>query len=171
MMFAGSDRRAAFEDVMRAQQRRVLGVACRLLGRVEDAQDVAQEVFMKLYKHFDRLSPDASIEAWLYRTTVNACWDCLRARPKTEELVFEPVAFGDPLRSAAARQQLNRVEQALLRLGDRERAALVLRDIEGLTTREVAAIFGTEEVTIRSQIATARIKLKRMLEQPKGGAQ
>ena len=159
---ATTDRLAAFEIVMEAQERRVIGVALRMLGRLEDAQDVAQEVFLKLYKHFERV--EGSVEGWLYRTTINACWDLIKSRPRTTELVVEPPAADDPRREAQARQEWGRVERALQRLGERERAALVLRDLEGLETREVARILGVQEVTIRSQIATVRIKLKRMLE-------
>lgn len=151
----------AFEDVMRAQERRVLGIAYRLLGRLEDAQDVAQEVFLKLFRHMDRI--ETSVEAWLYRATVNACWDALKRRPKHEPLAWEPPAADDPLREAASRQEWQRTQRALMRLSERERAVLVLRDVEGLPTREVAEIFGVEEVTVRTQIASARLKLKRFL--------
>jgi RNA polymerase sigma-70 factor, ECF subfamily len=153
---------SAFEDVMRAQERRVTGVAYRLMGRWEDAQDVAQEVFWKLHRNFGRI--ETSVEAWLYRATVNACWDALRKRRPAAELDREPASEDDPRRELLAREEWRRTHRALQRLGERERAALVLRDVEGLTTRQVAGILGVEEVTVRTQIALARLKLKRMLE-------
>lgn len=154
-----------FESLMRTHERRVLNVALRMVGRREDAEDVAQEVFLKLYRHQDSLEAGRPVEPWLYRTTVNASLDLLRRRTRTVELVVEPAAHGSVERAAEARQEWEWVEQGLLTLGEKERAALVLRDLEGLDTSAVAAVLESSEVTVRSQIAKARLKLKKYLEE------
>jgi RNA polymerase sigma-70 factor, ECF subfamily len=162
-----SDDLAAFERIMVRCERRVLRIALRLLNNQQDAQDAAQEVFLRLYKHLGRLDLDDArgCEPWLFRVTVNVCHDISRKRGHS--VALEDVALEDaPVVPPSAQhgmehaQQLELVRRALGRLGEKERAALVLRDVEGLSTREVAAILGSSEATVRSQISTARLKLR-----------
>jgi RNA polymerase sigma-70 factor (ECF subfamily) len=151
----------AFEQLMKQHQRQVLGVALRLLGRLEDAQDAAQEVFVRLYRHIRRLDDSRALRPWLYRTTVNVCRDIYRKRRPEVPLedVTAPAASWDEL--ASERRRI--LSESLKILGEKERAALVLREIEGLSTREVAAALGTSEGTVRSHVFTARAKLARFV--------
>jgi RNA polymerase sigma-70 factor (ECF subfamily) len=155
-----------FERVMRRHERQVLMTALRLLGSLEDAQDAAQEVFLRLYKHRRRLDEEG-IRGWLYRTTVNVCRDIGRQR-KAPSLSLDDVQIAGPDRdpdAAHARDQQRRImAEALKLLPEKERVAVVLRDIEGLATSEVARILGSSETTVRSQISTARVKLKRFAD-------
>jgi RNA polymerase sigma-70 factor (ECF subfamily) len=141
------------------------------LNNQQDAQDAAQEVFLRLYKHLDRLDLDDArgCEPWLFRVTVNVCRDMARKRGRWVALdaALEDAALQDvPAVSPGAHhavehaQQQELVRRALGRLGEKERAALVLRDVEGLSTREVAAILRSSEATVRSQISTARLKVR-----------
>jgi RNA polymerase sigma-70 factor, ECF subfamily len=156
---------AAFEELVAAHQRIVYRVALRLLGRPEDAQDVAQEVLLKLYRNLRKLRDDQHVVAWLYRVTVNACQDALRKRPDWPELAPDhPTMDPDPESQTNFEQRKRILAAALGRLGVKERAAIVLREIEGLSTEEVARILGSAEVTVRSQISTARTKLRRIAE-------
>lgn len=143
---------------MAAHQQRVLRTAYRLLGRMEDAQDATQEVFLRLLRHMDRVDGDDP-KAWLYRVTVNVCNDQFRRRI----LVLEPVDRADPSpgpqHALEIEDRKRLLMQGLATLPERERTAVVLRDIEGLPTGEVAAILGVEEVTVRSQISKARMRL------------
>lgn len=147
-----------FDEIVALHQQKVLRTAYRLLGRVEDAQDAAQEVFLRLLKNLHRIEGDA--QGWLYRVTVNVCNDHHRRRPVVMELDRD---FADrapnPERILADEERKRLLMDGLQTLPERERAAVVLRDIEGLSTREVAAILGVEEVTVRSHISTARVKL------------
>lgn len=162
----------AFEQVIILHQRRVFLTALRMLGRAEDAQDAAQEVFFRLYRHLRGFDESRGFAAWLYRVTVNVCRDIARSRgkhdlPSLEALVgLEEAATGapDPSDQAASVQQIRIVQQALKRLPEKERAAVVLRDIEGLSTREVARILGSSQATVRSQVSAARLKIKRFTE-------
>jgi RNA polymerase sigma-70 factor, ECF subfamily len=154
---------AAFERIMSQCERSVLRVALRLLNNPQDAQDAAQEVFLRLYKHFADLDETRGYEAWLYRVTVNVCHDMARGRRRSVGLaeVADPVApQPDAYHDAARAQQREIIRRGLSRLGEKERAALVLRDVEGLSTREVAGILGSSENTVRSQICSARLKLR-----------
>jgi RNA polymerase sigma-70 factor (ECF subfamily) len=147
----------SFDHLMALHQQRVLRTAYRLLGRIEDAQDACQEVFLRLLKNLDKVDGDP--QAWLYRVTVNVCNDQFRRKLQ----VVEGREQVDPAPSAQRVIEMDERKALLMAgletLAERERNAVVLRDIEGLTTREVAAILGVEEVTVRSQICGARIKL------------
>jgi len=157
-----SDDRAVFERIMSECERRVLRVALRLLDNPQDAQDAAQEVFLRLYKNLGRLDHALGHEAWLFRVTVNVCRDIARRRwpsvalEQLPERALQPDAYHE----AARAEQLDMLRRGLSFLGQKERAALVLRDVEGLSTREVAALLGTSETTVRTQISTARLKLR-----------
>ena len=159
-----SDDLAAFERIMARCERRVLRVALRLLNNQQDAQDAAQEVFLRLYKHLGRLDIDDArgCEPWLFRVTVNVCHDIARKRGHavTLEEGAEAAISPDTHHGVERAQQREIVRRALGRLGQKERAALVLRDVEGLSTKEVAAILGSSEATVRSQISTARLKIR-----------
>jgi len=158
---------ATFERIMTQCERRVLRIALRLLNNPQDAQDAAQEVFLRLYKHLDRLDETRGYEPWLFRVTVNVCRDIARSRRRTigledvAELPLDPASpLPDAYQDLARAQQREVVRRGLSCLGEKERAAIVLRDVEGLSTREVAGILGTSEATVRSQICTARLKLR-----------
>ena len=134
---------------------------------MEDAQDAAQEVFLRLHRHLRRFDETRQFEPWLHRVTVNVCRDIdgkRRARaelPLDEETAFADAGAGADVRLGEQRRILKR---GLRTLPVKERAALVLRDLEGLPTREVARILGSTEATVRSQISSARLKMKLFAE-------
>jgi RNA polymerase sigma-70 factor (ECF subfamily) len=149
---------AFFDRLVRLHERMVLGVAYRLLGRMEDAQDAAQEVFLRLFQKHQEIEGDP--KPWLYRVTVNVCNDWYRKRTivaEPDEQAADPSA--DALAAITLDERKRLLKEGLETLGERERAAIVLRDIEGLSTHQVAKILGVEEVTVRSQISVARVKL------------
>lgn len=158
----------AFDRIMRLHEKQMLSTALRLVGNLEDAQDIAQEAFLRLYRNLRKLPDIQEMRSWLYRVTVNLCNDLLRQRGRRRT---EPLSGPDPM-SAARDPELSLldlergrlVEMALATLPEKERAALVLRDVEGLPTREVARILGSSEVTVRSQISVARGKIKKFTD-------
>lgn len=154
----------AFEQLMILHQRRVYATALRLLGDHEDAQDAVQEVFMRLYRHLGRFDEHRPLEPWLYRMTVNVCRDIGRKRQPLSEPLEDMCATGsDPHTEVSLGQRSRILEAAIRRLPEKQRAALVLRDLEGLTTREVARILGSSEATVRSQVSTARLKIRKLM--------
>jgi len=165
---------AAFDDLMRATERKVVAAAWRFLGDREDVRDAAQEVYLRAFKYLARFREGEDFGAWLYRITVNVCRDAATRRRRAghtesasdEELEraaadFENFADASDAESDALRaQQRELLRRGLDSLPERERAAIVLRDLEGLSTEEVARILNTRPVTVRSQVSSARAKLK-----------
>ncbi|MBI1792302.1 MAG: sigma-70 family RNA polymerase sigma factor [Acidobacteria bacterium] len=149
---------------MLLHERQVYRTALRLLGNVADAQDAAQEVFLRLHKHHRSFDTSRPYAPWLYRVTVNVCRDTLRRRRPMASLDgVEPAAPAEAADAVERGEQRRRVLDALARLPEKERAAVVLRDIEGLPTGEVARILGSSEATVRSQTSKARVKIRQFL--------
>ena len=175
----------AFDELMRATERKVVATAWRLLGDREDTRDAAQEVYLRAFKYLARFREGEDFQAWLYQITINVCRDAATRRRRAgyatgasdEELEraaadFENLADpGDAERDALLAQQRELLRRGLNALPERERAAIVLRDLEGLSTEEVARILNTRPVTVRSQVSSARAKLRVYCErlQRKGG--
>ena len=171
---------AAFEQIVMRNERRVLNLAWRLLGNKDDAQDAAQEAFLRAFKYVHRFNTRKRIEPWLMRLTVNVCHDLGRKRQQlrmgtqiAEDMPHTPhsAVTGDPHSELALTQRKKMLRAALAELPEKERTALVLRDIEGLSTKEVADILGSSESTVRSQISTGRVKLKRVIDRKNRGPQ
>jgi RNA polymerase sigma-70 factor (ECF subfamily) len=154
---------ASFERIVHLHERAVLGLAQRILLNREAAKDAAQEVFIRFHKNLSRLDEERDLGAWLYRATSNACFDILR-RTKQDlplDLLSEPLDGAlNPEESMAVTQQRRLIFSALKELSPRERQAIVLRDLEGYSTGEVARILNSTEGTVGSQISTGRIKIK-----------
>src|SRR6185295_9263345 len=175
---------AAFEQIIEHHQRRVISTAWRMLGNREDARDAAQEVFLRVYKYLKGFRSDQDFAAWLYRIIVNVCRDHQRNRSGQHQLssfetdleagTLESLTSGEDVEANAIRsQQRALIVEALETLSTKERSALVLRDLEGLSTEEVARVLGSSQTTVRSQISSARAKIKlyrdRVLNQTRRG--
>jgi RNA polymerase sigma-70 factor (ECF subfamily) len=163
---------AAFDQLMRQHERLVLMTALRFLGgNRADAQDAAQTVFLRLHRslgQFRDAENAASFPAWLYRITVNVCHDMNRGKQRRAEVDLSAVSRVTSADSNDAEHDRERRMEAitagLTQLAEKERAAIVLRDIEGLATCEVASILGSSEATVRSQISVGRKKLRKFAE-------
>jgi len=167
--------RAAFEEIVMLHERRVLTLALRLLGTSEDAQDAAQEVFLRAFKYLRRFDTSKPLEPWLVRMTVNVCRESGRKRSRSRSMFVqrENAQYADPGNNPyvqlRAEEQKRVIHDALACLAEKERTALVLRDLEGLTTAEVAEVLGSAEATVRSQISVARLKMRKAIARSKGG--
>ncbi len=154
----------SFDRVVCEREGQVLRVAYRILGNWTDAEDAAQDVFVRLYRHGLKFPNDAAMGGWLYRVTVNLCLDRLRASRtplnlpelRCQEMSAEASAIRD--------EQKQKLITALGTLPAKERAAVVLREIEGLSTADVAKILGSKEGTVRSQVAKAIAHLRAILK-------
>lgn len=164
----------AFEWLVRRHERMVIRTALRLLGRLDLAEDAAQETFLRLHRYIGRFDVSRELGPWLHRMAVNVCHD-IASRSRRRVLVcldeVESAALGRAAGSqteieedVTRNQQRRLVQAALQTLPAKERAAIVLRDIEGLPSPEVARILGSSEGTVRSQVASARLKIKRFIE-------
>jgi len=166
---------AAFEQIIEHHQRRVITTAWRMLGNSEDARDAAQEVFLRMYKYLRGFRSDQDFAAWLYRIVINVCRDHARIRSRhsgfasfevEQELgSFDSLASTGNIESEMIQaQQRAMIDQALDTLSKKERAAIVLRDLEGMSTEKVAEVLGSSQTTVRSQISSARAKIKKYRE-------
>ncbi len=155
----------AFEELMRMHERQVLRTALRLLGRLEDAQDAAQEVFLRLYRNLRILESLSEIRPWLYRVTVNVSYDLAKKRGRlaAELPAVAASVEGSPEEQISLDQRRELLAAALTYLPEKERAAIVLREIEGLDTAEVAEILGSTPATVRTQVSTGRARLREVV--------
>lgn len=168
---AGGDT-AAFEQIMIHSEHRVMAMTWRMLGNEADARDASQEVFLRVYKYLGRFRRDQDFFAWLYSITVNVCRDFLKKRQThsnrfvplvsdTNEPDLEIAAPGASAETAAVQaQERELIAKAIATLPFKERSSLVLRDVEGLSTEEVARIMKSSATTVRSQISSARKKIR-----------
>ena len=141
----------------------------------EDAQDAAQEVFLRAFKYLRGFDSSKPLEPWLVRMTVNVCRGAGRKRSRSREVFVDGDGFQgedpgkNPYAQLRTEEQKRFLYEALEGLAEKERTAIVLRDIEGLTTAEVAEILGSAEATVRSQISVARLKMRKAIARMKGG--
>jgi RNA polymerase sigma-70 factor (ECF subfamily) len=149
---------------------RVLG----LLGiPAQDQDDVAQEVFLRVFRHLQGFRPERSFGAWIYRVTVNSAHDY---RSRTRSHGRREVAWTDaaeqiadrapsPAEALGSSGTAARLEAALEQLSERERAVFVLKELEGLDTGSVGRALGITGITVRRHLALARRRLRRILTQ------
>ncbi len=173
---------AAFNQVVTAYRRRILGTISRLIGRPEDVEDVAQEVFLRLYFSLDRLRVPEAFEPWLYRLSVNACYDYLRRsrrRPETRmsDLSEQQVVMADA--AAGSRVQREEDEQERVRdlvtdmfsaVSEDDRILLTLKEVEGLSLRELEAVYGVNENALKVRLFRARQRVLKNMNKVTEGA-
>ncbi len=159
---------AAFEELVRRYQDRVYNLCRYLLRDPRDAQDAAQNVFMKAYRGLNDFRPDSSLYTWLYRIAVNTCLDHKR-KSRREALKYKSLAELPPSPEPypqqiyEAKEAARTVQQALAELREDQRAAIVLREIEGLSYEEIADVLHISPGTVKSRISRAREELRRIL--------
>ena len=154
----------AFAGLVRLHQRRAYAVARAIVLSHEDAEDAVQEAFLHAYRALDRFRPDQPFGAWLHRIVANAALDLARRR-KVREADELPETIAAPFRDPAERGELReRLQGALAQLAERQRAVIVLHDIEGFKHAEIGAMLGIPEGTARSDLHHARAFLRGALD-------
>jgi RNA polymerase sigma-70 factor (ECF subfamily) len=168
----------AFARLVRLHEAMVVNLAGRLLGNVEEARDVAQEVFLQVYKRLAAFEGRSSLKTWIYRIAVNQChnrrrfWHRRRRdreTPLDERLLagallaMGPPAAASPYDETLRLERARRVQAVLLELCFEHRSVLVLREVEGLSCEEVAAALGVPEGTVKSRLSRAREAMRRKL--------
>jgi RNA polymerase sigma-70 factor (ECF subfamily) len=169
---AQAEDKAAFEELVRRHQHRVFAVAGGILRRREDVEDIAQQVFVKAYFSLKRFDQRAAFSTWLYKITVNECWDLLRKR-KVRPLVYESDLSEDQARQYSVSgetgrpvpdiseklQDRERVERLLEGLEERDRLMLILKEVEGFAVQEIANILGLNANTVKVRLFRARRRI------------
>lgn len=177
---------AAYEQLVREQGGRMLGLARRLMGNDEDARDVVQDAFTSAFRAMSRFAGDARLSTWLHRIVVNTALMKLRSRQRHPEESLEPLlpTFTDQGRSTElfsewpdaetrldTEQTRRRVREAINALPEAYRTVLMLRDIEGLDTRETAEALGASENAIKIRLHRARQALRKLVDAPLRGSE
>ncbi len=167
----------AFNQVVTAYRRRILGTISRLIGRPEDVEDVAQEVFLRLYFSLDQLRTPEVFEPWLYRLTVNASYDYLRKskrRPESrmsdlseQQVMMADAAAGSKAQSEEGERHRVRdtVQSLLASVSEEDRILLTLKEVEGLSLKELEQIYHVSENSLKVRLFRAR---QRVLKNVKG---
>ena len=152
---------AAFEAIVRRHQRSVYRVAVRMLGSSADAQDVTQDTFVRAWRGIHSFRRDSALSTWLYRIVIRRCLDLLATRRSFEPLAEAELALvvPDVADSVAQRERLRAVMQAINRLPADQRAALVLREFEGLSHRELAEVLAISVPAVKARIHRARLAM------------
>ena len=162
----------AFEELVRAHEKTVYNLALRMTGNPQDAEDMAQEAFLKAYRSLPEFRGESKFSVWLYRIVSNVCLDHLRKqsrRPSSsltmEDNDGEEQQYDVPDESASPEklleQKLTReaVQRGLNQLPDEQRQILLLRELRGLSYEEIGEALGLEAGTVKSRIFRARKRL------------
>ncbi|WP_321477774.1 RNA polymerase sigma factor [uncultured Paludibaculum sp.] len=172
---------AAFNEVVTAYRRRIFGTVSRLIGRPEDVEDVAQEVFLRLYYSLDQLRSPEVFEPWLYRLTVNAALDYLRKRRKrrlesrVSDLSEQAVMMADA--SAGTKVQVDDLHRAKVRefvdsllseVSEEDRALLTLKEVEGLSLKDLEKVYHVNENALKVRLFRARQRVLKAYESSRG---
>lgn len=178
---SGND--AAFTELVAAYRKRILGTIARLIGRPEDVEDVAQEVFLRLYFSLDQLRAPEVFEPWLYRLTVNAAYDYLRRQRRRKESRMadfseQQVILADA--AASNREDLERARRSEVRefvegllegVSPQDRILLTLKEVEGLSLKELEKIYRVKENALKVRLFRARQRVLRSFARvAEGGA-
>jgi len=153
----------AFAGLVRRHQRRAYAVARAIVLSHDDAEDAVQEGFLHAFRALDRFRPEQAFGAWLHRIVANAALDIARRR-KVRDADELPETLASPHRDPAEADELRaRLARALDTLSARQRAVIVLHDVEGFKHAEIGALLGIPEGTARSDLHHARTHLRRQL--------
>jgi RNA polymerase sigma-70 factor (ECF subfamily) len=176
----------AFNTLVKAYERRVFALVLRMIGNRAEAEDLAQEVFVQVFKAVGSFRGESKLSTWIYRIAINLCKNrtkYLKVRHSGEqdelEALQERVPMGQGTHSnvahidrpddmMAGKQVEHIVQQAILQLEPTFRECLVLRDVEELSYEEIGAITGLPEGTVKSRIHRARAQLKELVERALG---
>ncbi len=167
---------ASYEELIRRYETKVHNLALRLTRNAEDAEEVLQDVFVTVFRKIDGFEGKAKFSSWLYRITVNAAFMKLRKRkqdqavaiedllPQMENRGFVEYSSGGADTQAFSHEIRERIEAAIAKLPDEYKAVFILRDIDGLSNKEVGKILGLSVPAVKSRLHRSRLMLRRRLK-------
>ncbi len=164
---------SAFEEIVLKYQDRIYNLCRHMLENGHNAEDAAQEVFLKAYQALPRFQPDASLYTWLYRIAVNTCidykripvWESLFGKSEKGEFLLHDRASEDPSpeRLYESKQMDRALQAGLAKLSPKLRAVILLKEIEELSYEEIAETLDISIGTVKSRIARAREELRKIM--------
>lgn len=156
----------AFQEIVQRYKVQVAGIAYRMVGDYEDAKDISQMVFVKIYQNLHRFDTTKKLSTWLYRITINASIDFIRKFRKhklevLDNIIGELKEKKNDVEGVYQRGLIRlAVDEALESLNPKQRSVFVLRDLEGLDIKEVSQVTGMPQATVRWYLHRARAKLR-----------
>jgi RNA polymerase sigma-70 factor (ECF subfamily) len=164
--------REAFAKLVQKYQSRVLTLAARILDNRSEAEDVAQDIFVKVFQSLHEFRGASRFSTWLYRITVNHCLNYIRRRTRQQQTLItaEPEDWrqesltSNPHKTLEQKERWALVQAKLQMLSPEYRTILLLRDFEGLSYEEIADVLQLEGGTVKSRLHRARMELKALLE-------
>jgi len=170
----------AFVELINEHRDRVFNITYRMLGNRAEAEDVAQEVFITVFKQIDNFRGDSKFSTWLYRVTVNHCKNRIKylARRHTRDqdeldetsqqqngaVNGAPVRAKNPDKALESMQMEQLLQEAIASLDDEQRAVVILRDVEDLSIEEICEITGLPDGTVKSRLHRARLVLRKKMQ-------
>ena len=169
---AQAEDKEAFEELVRRHQHRVFAVAGGILRRREDVEDIAQQVFVKAYFSLKRFDQRAAFSTWLYKITVNECWDLLRKK-KVRPLIYESDLSEEQARqfdgsekhenlgpdTSETLEMRQHVDRLLAGIDERDRMMLILKEVEGFAVEEIAQMLDLNANTVKVRLFRARRRI------------
>lgn len=156
--------REAFEELVRATHRRVYSLAFRLVGDRFDAEDVAQDAYLRMFRGLGAFREEARFETWMYRIVTNAAMNLLKRRGRFGEIVQdEDLDVPVPDRSPEQTALRDDLERSLAALPAGQRTVVLLKDVYGLSCREIGEELGLEEGAVKVRLHRARRRLKELI--------
>ncbi len=168
----------SFELLIKEHQQIAFNIAYRMLGNIEDAKDISQDAFIKIYKSLNTFKGDSSFSTWLYRIVTNTCLDELRKRKKRNTISYDntiktddgeidrniPDTGDTPEEIVSKNESQRAIIKSINKLSEQHKIVIVLRDIKGFSYEQIGEILNCPEGTIKSRISRARIALRTLLE-------
>lgn len=168
----------AFEQLIIGCQKKVFNIAYRMIGNYDDANELAQEVFLKAFRSIKKFKGDSLFSTWIYKVTANVCLDEIRKRKKKVVISLDQeIEFNDggvkrqipdnaptPDIEAETNELKNVINESIGQLNEDYKSMIILRDIQGLSYYEISKIVNCPEGTVKSRINRARQALKKILQ-------
>ncbi|MFI3173996.1 MAG: sigma-70 family RNA polymerase sigma factor [Bacillota bacterium] len=165
---------AAFEHLIKSQERIVYNIAYRMINNKDDAYDLSQEIFIKIFRNLRHFNGQSSFSTWVYRIAVNACIDEIRKRKNKGIVSIDQELEGDdghykkefvsnsatPEEAMIKKEEQLEITRAINALSEEHRAVIILREIHGMSYEEIAGIVGMSLGTVKSRISRARSQFK-----------
>lgn len=167
----------AFEKLIVSHERNIYSIAYRMFNNEEDAKDITQEVFIKIYRNISKFDQNSKFSTWLHRICVNTCIDEIRKRKGKQTIsIDETIELEDssvkkqymddgltPEETIIVKEDIEDIRKAITCLSENHKSIIILRDIQNLSYTEIADITGSSLGTVKSRLARARLQLKNII--------
>lgn len=162
---------AAFEAIVQRYERQIFSFVYRMMGDADDAYDLTQDCFVRAYRSLGSTSADLNVSAWLHRIASNACLDVLRRRKRIRWLPWDNTkhehllgsrSSDEPERTTVSQEVSHIVQETLSRMTPRNRAALIMREYEGLSCEEIGEVLGLSRSAVKSVLFRGREEFRKL---------